>query len=505
VVPAAVFPNLSRDEAVGMKLDGVLDLDRCLFNPELDAAVDGVGAGLLRALARMLGSSLPAPLSPAQVDHLRGLIDPSLVINRISRAAPDDPGLAFRPPSGDELVRVLDRKQEALAKSLGEGHRIIRGVAGSGKTLVLVYRARLVAGANPNKRYLVTCFTKTLAGQLRAILADLPNVTVLHLDGLMARVIREAGLRLPTGNGYDADRVAEQAKLALARGGPRYHGVFLDEAQDFGTPALQFVVQLLDPESHDLVIAADAAQNIFRRRFGWKQAGIQAQGRTRILRTNYRNTAPILDFAYRFLTAGAVDADELPDLEDETTVIPPEAAQRQGPAPQVQLTASPSQTIAGTVERVKAWLRQDASPRSIAILYASSKGPVAFGLLAALRQAGVSTFWATDPRDKTAGERHPNPRGAGDAGLHVHEPGAGSLAQGGRSPDRRLRPRRHPLRDPHRPAGVRRRDRLRDPAEDRGGSVRGPGEPRERPASPARPGDPACPGHRPRRPLPELR
>ena len=45
----------------------------------------------------------------------------------------------FRPPAGDEdIVRVMDRKQEAFAKSLGTGHRIIRGVAGSGKTLVLV-------------------------------------------------------------------------------------------------------------------------------------------------------------------------------------------------------------------------------------------------------------------------------------------------------------------------------------------------------------------------------
>ena len=41
-----------------------------------------------------------------------------------------------------DIVRVMDLQQEQLARSMGEGHRVIHGVAGSGKTMILGYRAR---------------------------------------------------------------------------------------------------------------------------------------------------------------------------------------------------------------------------------------------------------------------------------------------------------------------------------------------------------------------------
>ena len=37
---------------------------------------------------------------------------------------------------------MLDLRQERNAHSLGEGHRIVYGVAGSGKTIILIARAR---------------------------------------------------------------------------------------------------------------------------------------------------------------------------------------------------------------------------------------------------------------------------------------------------------------------------------------------------------------------------
>ena len=41
-----------------------------------------------------------------------------------------------------DIVRAMDLQQEQLARSMGEGHRVIHGVAGSGKTMILGYRAR---------------------------------------------------------------------------------------------------------------------------------------------------------------------------------------------------------------------------------------------------------------------------------------------------------------------------------------------------------------------------
>jgi superfamily I DNA and RNA helicase len=51
----------------------------------------------------------------------------------------------------------MDLQQEILARNFGEGHRVIHGVAGSGKTLILAYRCQYLAQQQP-KPILVLCF-----------------------------------------------------------------------------------------------------------------------------------------------------------------------------------------------------------------------------------------------------------------------------------------------------------------------------------------------------------
>jgi len=52
-----------------------------------------------------------------------------------------------------DIVRVMDLQQEQLARSMGEGHRVIHGVAGSSKTMILGYRAQYLAQALANKPF----------------------------------------------------------------------------------------------------------------------------------------------------------------------------------------------------------------------------------------------------------------------------------------------------------------------------------------------------------------
>ena len=42
-------------------------------------------------------------------------------------------------------LAVLDHKQEARARSIGHGHRLVYGIAGSGKSVILMSRAKLLA------------------------------------------------------------------------------------------------------------------------------------------------------------------------------------------------------------------------------------------------------------------------------------------------------------------------------------------------------------------------
>src|SRR5690606_28784756 len=190
---AAAFSGVDRAEAERLGIGKLVDLDVCVFKPDLDSAIqDGESRRLLRLFAHAVGSPLENELADRQVAELRGVIHPDVVIQP---SAPAAQGSLFTPGTGrpGDDVKVLDRRQEAFAKSLGSGHRVIRGVAGSGKTLVLVHRARLLARLLPSRKILVTCYTRALASLIRSQLADLPNVEVVNLDKLMARAIRAAG------------------------------------------------------------------------------------------------------------------------------------------------------------------------------------------------------------------------------------------------------------------------------------------------------------------------
>ena len=78
----------------------------------------------------------------------------------------------------------MDLQQEQLARSLGEGHRVIHGVAGSGKTLILAYRCQHLA--ETLQSVLVLCYNVALAAKLRALMKEKGldhRVTVRLLKG----------------------------------------------------------------------------------------------------------------------------------------------------------------------------------------------------------------------------------------------------------------------------------------------------------------------------------
>jgi hypothetical protein len=102
-------------------------------------------------------------LTPVQIDIFRSVIHPEVVI----RASETD-------------LAVLDLRQERNARALGDGHRIVYGVAGSGKTVLLIARTKLLA-EDPEKRILVLCYNRLLAQHLAVALAAHRHVTVARV------------------------------------------------------------------------------------------------------------------------------------------------------------------------------------------------------------------------------------------------------------------------------------------------------------------------------------
>lgn len=124
----------------------------------------------------------------------------------------------------------------------------------------------------------------------------------------------------------------------------------------------------------------------------WNPPGSTARGRTTLLRTNYRNTKEILEFAWRFLAAGErgdVDPDEL--LDDPAGMVPPEAAARRGPAPDVIRCATPRDEIRVIVDGLRRAHEEGVPWGAMAVIlgHSSRQGPLYWET----QKRGVPYFW----------------------------------------------------------------------------------------------------------------
>ncbi|WP_205694475.1 NERD domain-containing protein [Crenobacter cavernae] len=163
-----VLSRISRRQFLEAGLDQAIDENRVICQDEM---LEDVDAEQFQArLWSMFNYCYGTVLSLARVDRIRWHLFPEVRVQAVTAELFDDE------PPGDaakylpDLVKVMDLQQEQLARNLGEGHRVVHGVAGSGKTLILAYRCLHLSEAGRGKPILVLCYNRTLAARLSQIL-----------------------------------------------------------------------------------------------------------------------------------------------------------------------------------------------------------------------------------------------------------------------------------------------------------------------------------------------
>ncbi len=133
-----VLNNCTREELDERELSEVFPARKVFARDKLEALSPD------KTINRLMSCFDPwwpfGQMSERQISILRSVIHPQIVISPLAEAT-----------KAEQPLSVLDLRQERNAHSLGEGHRIVYGVAGSGKTIILIARARLVA-QDPDKQ-----------------------------------------------------------------------------------------------------------------------------------------------------------------------------------------------------------------------------------------------------------------------------------------------------------------------------------------------------------------
>jgi superfamily I DNA and RNA helicase len=283
------------------------------------------------------------PLLVEQIQSIKLAFGDSSVINDIRKhKSPKPKSLGAMI---DEIAfqdKNLSEEQQELSRLEIKGFpRLIRGVAGSGKTVVLANMAARYVNRNMNAdplfqaqvifpKIVVLCFNRSLVPFIRGKISDsfrqqtqseLPHNTpeVKHLNKFIYELCNAAPKHiryLSVKEGDPASRASRYIEMVtdLERNDEAlyksllYDVILVDESQDLVPEEFMLLLKMLkiDPitKEKNLIIFYDDAQNLYARpRPVWKDIGIDVQrgDRSRVMKQCFRNTREVLDLAFNVL------------------------------------------------------------------------------------------------------------------------------------------------------------------------------------------------------------
>jgi hypothetical protein len=398
---ASVFPQMDGKSLADLDPGGLFHRAKVITKDELESfASADEGGSLEKRLRRLFDVTFPfSPLTSDQVRTVRGVIWKEIVVRSRPAGAESLPSGQMLLP-GARVLDVLDRDQEAVARSLGEGHRILFGVAGSGKTAMLLARARMLAEQDETRRILLLCYNTTLAAWLRTRLASEgapENIEVQTFREWVRPHVPPLGRR-PF---EEREQLDGQAMLSATAGWPddrKYDAILIDEAADFHPEWFTACVQALRGGGvGDLLLSVDGAQSVYKRPkgFTWKSVGVIAPGRSRQLGTNYRNTREIITFAWT-VTQRHVK----PEVTETNVRVTPNRSKRMGPRPAYRACGGQAEERDAILRTIDHYRSTGVAEEDICVVYARWEQGRFEPLVRALRQRFGRVSWTNDRREE---------------------------------------------------------------------------------------------------------
>ncbi|MDP2722965.1 MAG: ATP-binding domain-containing protein [Bacteroidales bacterium] len=188
----------------------------------------------------------------------------------------------------EDSIANLDRLQSSAVIETVEGVQRIRGLAGSGKTIVLALKVAYLHAKNPDWKIAVTFNSRSLKEQFKRFITqfsyeninDEPNwknIDIIHAwgtssveGGVYFNFCKDHNIefvdfigakKLTTVYGKEFDIVCEKALREVKEFFPKYDLIVIDEAQDFSKEFIRICYNILK-EPKRLVYAYDELQSL---------------------------------------------------------------------------------------------------------------------------------------------------------------------------------------------------------------------------------------------------
>lgn len=349
------FPNIYESDWVRRGFDKSHPTVTLLFKDHFETT-----SRLKQRIAKLVNDSLKKAgrtqaLDITQIDTILRVFGNSSVINehRHIRQNIDENSLGNYI---DEMINVdkyLSREQQELSRmTIDDSPRLIRGVAGSGKSVVLANMVARYIHRRLNSLEMplfpeqgisicVTCFNRALVEFLRqkirmayqeqTLEQTIPgnSLVVSHLNSLMYYLVHDKNwpiqyIPVTERENLGPEEWAKQYRSQIHEfevNQPEWYRdycfdvMFVDEGQDFAPEEYRLLLDLIKPNEisgeKTLVIFYDDAQNIYgRTRPVWRDIGINVTGeRSYVMRECFRNTRQIVELAFNVLLGSQAPAE----------------------------------------------------------------------------------------------------------------------------------------------------------------------------------------------------
>jgi len=213
-------------------------------------------------------------------------------------------------------IRALDNEQEEFAKKVPNGHYMVSGIPGSGKTVMLLTRAIHLAQSNTNFNVIILTYTKALSNKLRNQLKSkaremqipsgvMHRIEIKHFHKLCYDLVGSPTQPKERSNENFYNEFWPKEAIKAINNNPKYDAVLVDEYQDFHTDWFELCKEICikNEGSENLFFAGDRLQRIYDITWNsYKEIGINIQGRSKLLKTPYRTNPNHIDFSLKFLS-----------------------------------------------------------------------------------------------------------------------------------------------------------------------------------------------------------
>jgi superfamily I DNA and RNA helicase len=277
--------------------------------PKIDGVVTSV-----RELTDRVSDLAHAALAPSEIEETRSILEGAKALVRSNRRRVEDrphQELGAALAALEDQIATFDAKQRSVALTTLRCPTRIRGLAGSGKTVILAMKAALAHLDDPDANILVTYYTRSLRHHLTRLIArfyrhfgegepDWKRIHVRHGWGRkdFPGVYREASVRnglvpldfttaqAAAGRNRNAFEYACRNLVDSRKIEPHYDLILIDEGQDFPGAFYELCFQLAkgSRDEKQIVWAYDELQNVFEVtvRTPEQLFGLDADGEPRI-------------------------------------------------------------------------------------------------------------------------------------------------------------------------------------------------------------------------------